>query len=59
MIRMARISIEIRSGTARFAVAVQAHSIQRALDFVGARYPVARVKSLIDQEGSSVVDRAA
>ena len=58
---MARISIEMRSGTARFAVAVQAHSIQRALDIAAARYPgsVARVKPPIDQEGASVEYRAA
>ena len=58
---MARISVEMRSGTARFAVAVQAHSIQQALDIAAARYPgsVAGVKPPIDQQGSSVEYRAA
>lgn len=58
---MAKISIEVRSGTARFAVAVQAHSIQQALNIVATRYPgnVARVMFPFDQEGSSVEDCAA
>jgi hypothetical protein len=34
---MAKVSIQVRSGTARFAVAVQAHSIYRALSIVAAR----------------------
>jgi hypothetical protein len=34
---MAEISIEVRSGMARFAVAVQAHSIQQALKIVATR----------------------
>jgi hypothetical protein len=58
---MAKISIEVRSGTACFAVRVQAHTIQQALDFVATRYPgsVARVKLPIDLAGSFVEDRAA
>jgi hypothetical protein len=36
---MIKVSIEVRSGTARFDVAVQAESIQRALSLVGATYP--------------------
>jgi hypothetical protein len=58
---MAKISIEVRSGTARFAVAVQAPTIQQALNIVATRFPgnVVRVKSPIDQEGSSVEDSAA
>jgi hypothetical protein len=58
---MAKISIEVRSGAVRFAVGVQAHTIQQALDFVATRYPgnVARVKFPIDLAGSSVEDRAA
>ena len=50
---MVKVSIEIHSETARFAVAVQAKSIQRALSIVAARYPgsVARVKFPIDPEG--------
>ena len=50
---MVKVSIEVHSETARFAVAVQAKSIQRALSIVAARYPgsVARVKFPIDPEG--------
>ena len=49
---MVKVSIEVHSETARFAVAVQATSIQRALSIVAARYPgsVARVKCPIDPE---------
>ena len=35
---MAKISIEVRSGTACFAVRVQARTNQQALDFVATRY---------------------
>lgn len=58
---MAKISIEVRSGTAGFAVAVQAHNIQQALSVLATRYPgnVARVTFPIDQGGSSVEDCAA
>jgi hypothetical protein len=35
---MIKVSIEIRSGTARFRVAVQAESTQRALSLVAGRY---------------------
>jgi hypothetical protein len=50
---MIKVSIEVRSKTARFAVAVQAKSIKRALSIVEARYPGsgARVKFPIDPEG--------
>jgi hypothetical protein len=58
---MIKVSIEIRSGTARFAVGVQAQSIQQALSIVATRYPksVARVKFPIDPEGFFVVKDAA
>jgi hypothetical protein len=58
---MAKIAIEVRSGTARFAVAVQAPTIQQALSIVATRYPgnAVRLKSPIDQEGSSGEDSAA
>jgi hypothetical protein len=44
---MAKISIELRSGTACFAVAVQAPTIQQALNIAATRYPgsAIRVKS--------------
>jgi hypothetical protein len=50
---MAKISIELRSGTARFAVAVQAPTLQQALDIAATRFPgnAFRVKSPIDREG--------
>ncbi len=53
---MLKVSIEVRSETARFTVAVQAKSIRRALSIVAARYPgsVASVKSPIDPEGFSL-----
>ena len=62
MIQTTKISIEVRSGAARFAVAVQAPTIRQALNIVATRFPgdvVARVKSPIDQEASSVEDCAA
>ena len=48
-----RISVEVRSGTARFRVGVQAKSIRQALAMVGGRYPhgVVRVHFPIEPEG--------
>ncbi len=58
---MVQASIEVHDGTARFAVAVLAKSIQQALSIVAARYPgnVAKVKFPIDPEGLFVEDSAA
>ena len=58
---MVKVSIEVHDGTARFAVAVLAQSIQQALSIVAAQYPgsVARVKSPINPEGFFVEDSAA
>jgi hypothetical protein len=58
---MVKVSIEVHSGTARFAVAVQAQSIQQALSIVATRYPgsIARVEFPIDPEGFFVEDSAA
>jgi hypothetical protein len=58
---MVKISVEVRSGTARFMVGVQAKNIQQALRIVQARYPAegATVKSPIDPEGFFVEERAA
>lgn len=36
---MIRVSVEVRSGAARFRAAVWAESIERALSLVKARYP--------------------
>jgi hypothetical protein len=50
---MVKVSIEVHDGTARFAVAVLAQSIEQALSIIAARYPgsVARVKFPINPEG--------
>jgi hypothetical protein len=47
------ISIEVRSGAARFDVAILVQSIQQAMSLVGERYPNGnvRVKFPIDAEG--------
>ena len=58
---MAKISIEVRSGTARFAVAVQAHTLQQAMNIVATRFPgsVVRAKPPIESEGFLVENSAA
>jgi hypothetical protein len=58
---MAKISVEMRCGTARFAVAVQAPTIQQALNVAATRYPgnVVSVKSPTYREGSYVDVSAA
>jgi hypothetical protein len=58
---MVKVSIEVHDGTARFAVAVLAKSIQQALNIVAARYPgsVAKVKFPIKPEDFFVEDSAA
>ncbi len=58
---MVKVSIEVHDGTARFAVAVLAKSIQQALSIVAARHPssVIRVKFPIDPESFFVEDSAA
>ena len=58
---MVKVSIEVHNGTARFAVAVLAKSIQQALSIVAVQYPgsVAKVKFPINPEGFFVEDSAA
>jgi hypothetical protein len=58
---MIKVSIEVRSGAARFDVAIQAESIQRALSLVAGRYPsnTCRVKFPIDLECFFVTGSAA
>ncbi len=58
---MVKVSIEVSSGTARFAVGIKAQSIQQALSIVAAQHPssVTRVKFPIDPESFFVADRAA
>jgi hypothetical protein len=61
VIRMEKISVEVRSGMARFAVGVQANTIRQALDTVATRFSgnAVRVKSPIFREGSSAEASAA
>jgi hypothetical protein len=42
--KMVKLSVEVRSGTARFRVGVQAPSIRKALSMVGGRYPQGEVR---------------
>lgn len=58
---MVKVSIEVHSGTACFAVTVKAKSIQQALSSVADRYSssVTRVKFPIDPERFFVADLAA
>ena len=41
---MIKVSMVMRSGTARFRVLVQAESIQRAMSIVGSRHPGDQVR---------------
>jgi hypothetical protein len=56
-----KVSVEVRSGAARFRVGVQAKSIRKALSMVGGRYPRGEVRVLfpIEPEGFFVRDPAA
>ena len=58
---MIRISVQVSSGTARFRVAVQAESIERALERVARQYPskVCEVTFPIDPETFFVGDSVA
>ena len=58
---MVKISIEVRSGAAHFDVAVQAESIERAVESVGRQYPgkVCEVTFPIDPETFFVEDSVA
>ena len=58
---MIKVSIEVHSGTARFAVAIKAKSIQQALSIVAARHPSStdRVRFPIDPESFFVEGFAA
>ena len=51
--KMVKVSVEVRSGTARFRVSVQAESIRKALGMVKARHPQGEVGVLfpIEPEG--------
>ena len=58
---MVKVSIEVHSGSARFAVAIEAPRIQQAISIIATRYPssAARVKFPIDPESFTVEDSAA
>ena len=51
--KMVKVSVEVRSGTARFRVGGQAPSIKKALSMVGGRYHrgVVRVLFPVEPEG--------
>jgi hypothetical protein len=55
---MLNVSVEVQSGAARFRVAVQAESIQRALSLVGGRFPrmTCRVRFPMEAKGFFVED---
>ena len=57
---MVKVSVEVRSGAARFDVAVQADSIQKAVSFVKGRFPKANIqlKFPIEPESFFVEDVA-
>ena len=42
--RTVNVSVEVRSGTTRFRVGVQAQSIREALSVVGGRYPRGEIR---------------
>lgn len=51
--KMVKVSVEIRSGTARFRVGLRARSIREALSLVGGKFPQREVRVVfpIDPEG--------
>lgn len=58
---MVKVTIEVRSGSARIGVAVQAESIQRALSLVRGRFPGrrCRVEFPMEPEGYFVAGHSA
>ena len=59
--KFVKVSLEVRSGTARFRLGVQVQSISSALSLVGARYPggEVRVAFPIEPEGFFVQESPA
>ena len=57
---MVKVSMEVRKGASRFAVAVRAESLQRAVSLVRGRYPGGdcRVRFPIDAGGFPAEDPA-
>jgi hypothetical protein len=61
MTALVKVTVEVRSGAARFRVSVQAPSIQRAVSLVRSSHPAGNVKIIfpIDPVGFFVKDPAA
>jgi hypothetical protein len=59
--KIVNVSVELRSGTARFRVGVQASSIKKALSVVGGRYPHGELRAVfpMDPEGFLVSEPSA
>jgi hypothetical protein len=59
--KMVKVSVEVKSGTARFRVGVQAPSIRTALSVVGGRYPRGEVRVVfpVAPEGSFSMEPSA
>jgi hypothetical protein len=49
-----RVSVEVRSGAARFRVGVQAHSLREALSVVGGKYPHGVVRVVFPAEPAGI-----
>lgn len=58
---MVKFSIEVRSGVARFNVAVRAQGVQRAMELVGRRFPERDIQAKFPQvlEGLSAEHKLA
>ncbi len=58
---MVKVSIEVRSGVARFNVAVRAQSVRRAMELVGRRFPGRDIQAKFPQalEGLSAEQKLA
>ena len=55
--KMVKVSVEVRSGYARFKVGVQAESIRRALSIVGGRYPQGEIRVVFPAEPAGFLVR--
>ena len=56
---MVKVSVEVRSGTARFGVGVRARSTRKALSLVGGRYPRGEVRVVFPLEPEGFLVREA
>ena len=54
-----KVSVEVRSGTARFGVGVRARSTRKALSLVGGRYPHGEVRVVFPLEPEGFLVREA